>query len=188
MDKLKDYKGRLYQLIKEKAYHEGEVKLSSGKIGRYYIDARAVTLSGEGAYLVGNVIFEMVKDLKVKAVGGPTLGADPIVGALAFLSFANNSPVNTFLVRKTPKGHGRMLQIEGPSLQAGDEVVLIDDVATTGGSLVDAIAILKQMKVVVRRAIVIVDREEGAGENLSKQGCQLISLFKASDFFSPKLK
>jgi orotate phosphoribosyltransferase len=188
MDKMKDLKERLYLLIKGKAYHEGKIKLASGKTSHYYIDARAVTLSSEGAYLVGSIIFELVKDSNVAAVGGPTLGADPMVGALATISFQNHKPLNTFLIRKTAKTHGRMLQVEGPPLEAGSEVVLLDDVATTGGSLIDSIEILKKMDVVAKKAIVIVDRGEGAVGNLSKAGCTLISIFKASDFFSSKLK
>ena len=119
---IKDLKKQLYDLIKEKAYHEGPIKLSSGKMGFYYIDARAVTLSAKGAYLVGQIVFDMVRSLKVKAAGGPTLGADPIVGALASVSYQQNMPLDTFLIRKTPKSHGRMLQVEGPELKAGDEV------------------------------------------------------------------
>ncbi len=176
----------LYKLIKEKAYHEGEIKLASGKTSHYYLDARAVTLSSQGAYLVGSMIFNLVKSWNISFVGGPTLGADPIVGALAVISYQNKKPVNTFLIRKTPKSHGRMLQVEGPDIPAGSEVVLLDDVATTGGSLVDSIAILKKMDISVKRAVVIVDREEGAGENLKKVGCELVSLFKASEFFSSK--
>lgn len=186
MEKSKNLKDRLYRLIKDKAYHEGEIKLASGKTSHYYIDARAVTLSSEGAYLTASIIFDMVKALKVAAVGGPTLGADPIVGALAILGFQNNKPINTFLIRKTPKGHGRMQQIEGPALAAGNKVILLDDVATTGGSLIDSIALLKKDGVGVSKAIVIVDREEGAVENLAKVGCELISIFKASEFFSSK--
>lgn len=187
MDKNQQFKNQLFALTRAKAYHEGDIKLSSGKMSRYYLDARAVTLSSEGAYLTGNLLFGMVKSLKVKAVGGPTLGADPMVGALAVVSFQNNQPIDTFLIRKTPKAHGRMLQIEGPSLEEGDEVVLLDDVATTGGSLIDSIEILKKVGVIVRQAIVIIDREEGAGENLSKYNCQLTSIFKAREFFSSKL-
>ena len=183
MDKNADLKQRLYRLVKDKAYHEGEIKLASGKTSHYYIDARAVTLSSEGAYLVGSIIFNMVKELKVNAVGGPTLGADPIVGALAAISFQNQKPINTFLIRKNPKGHGRMLQVEGPALKAGDEVVLLDDVATTGGSLKDSIDILRKMNIRAKKAIVIVDRGEGAAESLAKDGCELISIFKASEFF-----
>jgi len=185
MDKAK-LRQQLYKLIREKAYHEGEIKLASGKMSHYYLDARAVTLSSEGAYLVGSMIFDLVRDWSVAAVGGPTLGADPIVGALAVISYQNNKPVNTFLIRKTPKAHGRMLQVEGPEIPAGAEVVLLDDVATTGGSLIDSIVILKKMDISVKRAIVVIDRNEGARENLLKSGCELISLFKASEFFSSK--
>jgi orotate phosphoribosyltransferase len=177
---------RLKQLVKEKAYHEGPIKLASGKMSHYYLDARAVTLSSEGAYCVGHVLFDMIKDLKIVAAGGPTMGADPMVGALAVASFLNHKPINTFLVRKTPKSHGRMLQIEGPALNAGEAVVLLDDVATTGGSLIDAIEILKKIDVFVEQAIVLIDREEGASENLARYSCPLVSVFKASEFFSKK--
>ena len=186
MDKNK-LREQLYCLIKEKAYHESERKLASGKTSNYYRDARAVTLSSEGAYLVGSLIFGLVKDMDVSAVGGPTLGADPMVGALAVVSYQNDKPLNTFLIRKTPKAHGRMLQVEGPEIKSGSEVVLLDDVATTGGSLIDSIAVLKKMGVTVKRAIVIVDRNEGAADNLAKEGCELISFFRASEFFSSKI-
>lgn len=188
MEAVVDLKRQLFTLIKEKAYHEGEIKLASGKISHYYIDARAVTLSAKGAYLVGHIVFDMVRELKVNAAGGPTLGADPIVGALALVSFENNFPIDTFLIRKNPKSHGRMLQVEGPALQAGDSVVLLDDVATTGGSLVDAIGVLNKMNISAGKAIVIVDREEGARESLAKLGCELLSIFKASEFFSEKYR
>lgn len=184
MESIKKLTTELGELIKNKAYHEGPIKLASGKMSHYYLDARAVTLSARGAYLVGSIIFDLVKDWSVRAVGGPTLGADPMVGAVAVVSVLQNRPINTFLIRKTPKAHGRMLQVEGPALEPSDEVVLLDDVATTGGSLVEAIAILRKMDVVVRRAIVLVDRCEGAAENLAKVGCQLISIYKASDFSS----
>lgn len=188
MDHVKDLKQQLYDLIRQKAYHEGLIKLSSGKTGFYYIDARAVTLSSKGAYLVGHIVFDLVRSLKIKAVGGPTLGADPIVGALATVSYQQNKPLDTFLIRKTPKTHGRMLQVEGPELKAGDEVVLIDDVATTGGSLIDSIEILKKMDIVVKTAVVIVDRGEGARENLARLGCDLKSIFQASEFFSEDVR
>ncbi len=186
MERTRDFKGDLFRLIKEKAYHEGEIKLASGKTSHYYIDARAVTLSSPGAYLVGNILFDLVKGWGVKAVGGPTMGADPMVGALAAVSYERQQPIDAFLIRKTPKAHGRMLQVEGPEIPADSEVVLVDDVATTGGSLIDAIAILKKSGVRVKKAVVIVDREEGAAENLAQHGCALIAFFKASDFSSQK--
>jgi len=181
MENVSQIRERLLRLIKEKAYHPGPIKLASGKTSDYYIDARAVTLSSEGAYCVGHLLFDLVKGEAVQAVGGPTLGADPLVGALAAVSFERKSPVNTFLIRKTPKVHGRMLQVEGPALQAGGSVILVDDVATTGGSLIDAIAVLGKMGVKAPRAIVVVDREEGAAKNLAAKGCALTALFKASE-------
>jgi len=182
MENATKIRKRLLRLIKEKAYHPGAITLASGKVSDYYIDARAVTLSSEGAYCVGRLLFELVKGEAVQAVGGPTLGADPLVGALAAVSFDLKKPINTFLVRKTPKSHGRMLQVEGPVLEAGESVILVDDVATTGGSLIDAIGVLEKMDVRVKKAIVVVDRQEGAAENLAAKGCALVSLFKASEF------
>jgi orotate phosphoribosyltransferase len=188
MEKTSDLKDQLYRLIKEKAYREGAIKLASGKTSDYYIDARAVTLSSEGAWLVGCLLFDLVKDWGIKAVGGPIMGADPMVGALAAISFQRKQPISAFLIRKTPKAHGRMRQVEGPGIPEGAEVVLVDDVATTGGSLIDSIVLLKNEGVSVKKAVVIVDREEGAAENLDKHGCRLISFFKASDFSSRSIK
>jgi len=182
MESISSVREQLFRLIKEKGYHPGPIKLASGKVSDYYIDARAVTLSSEGAYCVGRLLLDLVKGEPVQAVGGPTLGADPMVGALAAVSFSQDHPVNTFLIRKTPKAHGRMLQVEGPSLEAGGCVVLVDDVATTGGSLIDAIAVLEKMDIKVKKAIVVVDREEGAARNLAEKGCVLTALFRASEF------
>ena len=112
MENTSQIRQRLFKLIKEKAYHPGPITLASGKVSDYYIDARAVTLASEGAYCVGRLLFDLVKDEPVQAVGGPTLGADPLVGALAAVSFQLQKPINTFLIRKTPKSHGRMLQEE----------------------------------------------------------------------------
>ncbi len=182
MENTSQIRKKLFRLIKEKAYHSGRIKLASGKVSDYYIDARAVTLSSEGAYCVGHLLFDLVKEEGVQAVGGPTLGADPMVGALAAVSFERQKPINTFLIRKTPKAHGRMLRVEGPCLEAGRSVVLVDDVATTGGSLIDAIDVLEKMDIKVNKAIVVVDREEGAAENLAAKGCALTAFFKASEF------
>ncbi len=186
MEKQSVLREKLFTLIKEKAYHEGPIKLASGKMSHYYIDARVITLSAGGAYLVGSLIFTLLQETPIDALGGPTMGADPIVGAFAAVSYQQNRSTNTFIIRKTPKAHGRMLQVEGPELKEDAEVVLVDDVATTGGSLVDSIAILKKLNIHPKRAIVIVDREEGAVENLAREGCALTALFKASEFFSSK--
>ena len=175
-------KKRFLELLKKGAFCKEKVILSSGKESDYYIDARRVTLSAEGAFLCAKIIWDMIKDDRVDALGGPTLGADPIVGALAFLSFQMKQPLPTFIVRKAPKSYGKQKQIEGPLLRAESRIVLIDDVATTGKSITEAIDILKSFRVNVVKAICIVDRKEGAREALAKKNCPLFSIFSISDF------
>jgi len=155
--------------------------LSSGKISHYYLDGRLITLSVQGAYLVASIILELVKNKNIAAIGGPTLGADPIVGAIACLGHIKKMPVKTFIVRKVAKTHGMQRQIEGPALKKGESVVLVDDVATTGGSLIEAKAALDKLGVSVKKAIVIVDRGEGAKENLAQAGLKLEAIFKIAD-------
>ncbi|RJP28174.1 MAG: orotate phosphoribosyltransferase [Candidatus Omnitrophota bacterium] len=176
------YRGRLHSLLKREALKKGKFVLSSGKESTYYLDGRIVTLSSEGAYLVAKIIIEMIKGLNISAVGGPTLGADPIVGALAAISYLEKSPVNTFIVRKSAKGHGMQRLIEGPKLNPGAKVVLVDDVATTGKAIIEAKAALDQAGLKADTAIVVVDRCEGADKNLSEHGIVLKPIFKISDF------
>jgi orotate phosphoribosyltransferase len=173
---------RLFQLIKKKALFKERVFLSSGKTSNYYLDGRLVSLSAEGAYLIAEIILDLISGKKISAIGGPTLGADPIAGAVAALSHIRKKPVNTFIVRKVPKAHGRMRQIEGPLLKRGSRVILLDDVATTGKALIEAKQVLESQGIEVKEAIVVVDREEGAAEALAGCGLRLISIFKASDF------
>ena len=179
---MKGSKIRLFQLFKKKALFKGKIVLSSGKTSNYYLDGRLITLSPEGAYLIADIILDLIKQKKIDAIGGPTLGADPIVGAVAALSHIRKHPLNTFIVRKTPKPHGRMRQIEGPILKKNSRVILVDDVATTAGALIEAKEVLSKQGIKVTEAIVVVDRGEGAAENLAKQGLRLISIFQARDF------
>ena len=116
------------------------------------------------------------------AIGGPTLGADPIVGALAALSYVNGCPIKTFIVRKQAKEHGTQRQIEGPALKKGARVILVDDVATSGKAIMEAKLALDKIGVIADKAIVIVDRSEGAVDNLAKAGLKLESIFKLADF------
>jgi len=178
---LRELKTRLLALLKKEAFKKGKFVLSSGKTSNYYLDGRIITLTAEGAYLVASIILELIKDKDIDAVGGPTLGADPIVGAVAALSHINKVPLKTFIVRKTAKVHGTQRQIEGPALKEGDRVVLLDDVATTGKSLIEAKEALGKIGVVLEGSIVIVDRCEGARENLAKQGLNLESIFTIED-------
>lgn len=174
---------QLFRLIKSKAYCEGRFRLSSGKISNYYIDCRKITLSSQGAYLAGLLILDLIKNKKIVAVGGPTIGADPIVGAVSVLSLIKyNRPIRAFLVRKTAKTHGSKRQIEGPQLKRGSRVVVVDDVATTGGSLIDAISTLRKKGIKVEMVITLVDRNEGAKERLKKARCRFLSIFNIKDF------
>ena len=180
-DKIKGYKRRLLQLLKRKALKTGRIVLSSGKISNYYLDGRLITLTSEGVYLAANIILDLIKNKKVTAIGGPTLGADPIVGAVIGLAAIRGKRLDGFIVRKTTKKHGMQHLIEGPSLLRGSRVILVDDVVTTGSSLIAAKRALDKQGIIVDCAIVLVDREEGARQNLSKVDCHLISLFKKSN-------
>ena len=178
---LEELKQRLLALLKKEAFKKGNFVLSSGKASTYYLDGRIITLTPEGAYLVASIMLELVKGLPVTAIGGPTLGADPIVGAIAVLSHMHSIPMKTFIVRKAAKGHGMHRQIEGPALKAGDKVIVVDDVATSGKALLEAKEALEKIGVVIEKAIVIVDRCEGAKENLAHAGIQLDAIFSIKD-------
>ena len=184
MDKLNqaELKEKLFNLLNQQALKRGKFLLSSGKESNYYLDGRVITLNPQGAYLVSSIILEMIKGEVFAAVGGPTLGADPIVGALAALSYNNNHPIQTFIVRKQAKEHGTLQQVEGPALKNGDRVILVDDVATSGKAILEAKQALDKIGVIADKAIVIVDRNQGAIDNLAKVGIKLESIFKIADF------
>lgn len=178
---IKELKTRLLNLLKKEALKTGKFILSSGKTSNYYLDGRIITMTPEGAYLVGSIILELIKGKDLDAVGGPTLGADPIVGAVAALSHINNAPIKTFIVRKAVKEHGTQRQIEGPELKPKSRVIIVDDVATTGKALIEAKEALDKIGVSVEGAIVIVDRNEGARENLAQAGVNLDAIFQIED-------
>ena len=179
---LKELKGKLFNLLNAKALKRGDFTLSSGKKSKYYLDGRVITLTPQGAYLVGSIILNLCKDKDICAIGGPTLGADPIVGAVAVLSHINRIPISTFIVRKAAKEHGTLRLIEGPELKKGDRVVLVDDVATTGKAIIEAKEALEKEGVICETAMVIVDRCEGAKENLKNLGLNLEAIFTIRDF------
>ena len=177
-----ELKKQLLELFKKEALKKGEFVLSSGKISNYYLDGRVITLAPEGAYLVASIILGLIKDRDIEAIGGPTLGADPIVGAIACLSHIRKIPIKTFIVRKTAKEHGTQRQIEGPALKKGSKVILVDDVATTGKALIEAKDALDKIGIIADTAFVIVDRKEGARDNLANAGLELESIFSIADF------
>ncbi|HEY7535589.1 MAG TPA: orotate phosphoribosyltransferase [Thermodesulfobacteriota bacterium] len=168
---------RLKLILKEKSVLHGKFKLSSGKESSYYIDARLTTLHSEGVYLAGKIFLDQIcLDSAIKVVGGPTIGADPIVGSILSLSYQNGCPLRGFLVRKEEKEHGTGKLIEG-DLRPGDKVALVEDVATTGGSIIKAIGAVKSAGAVVKKVLVIVDREEGARKTLQDMGYEFFSIF-----------
>ena len=181
MSGLLQCRKKLLDIIINNAYFKEKIILSSGKESDYYIDARLVTLSPEGVYLCAKLILDIVKEDDLDAIGGPTLGADPMVGAIGVLSYQEGNPVNTFIIRIAPKAHGKQQQIEGPVLNKGSKFVLIDDVATTGKAFLESLDVLDKMGISVKKAICVVDRREGAKEALAKRGCELISLFDISE-------
>lgn len=163
--KLKD---ELLKTISEKAViRGGERTLASGKKSNFYIDGKQVTLDPNGLLLVGKTILAILAGTKVDAIGGPTLGADPIAAAVSLLSSQTGHPIRAFIVRKEAKKHGMQKMIEGPALQAGDHVVMVEDVITTGGSVLTAIKEVEALKAKVIRVICLVDRNEGATELLA---------------------
>ena len=179
---IKELKARLLAIFKKDAFKHGRFILSSGKSSDYYLDGRIVTLSSEGAYLAGSIILELIKDKGITAIGGPTIGADPIVGAVTALGHLRNLTLKAFIVRKNAKDHGSKRQVEGPVLIPGEKVLLIDDVATTGKALLEAKQALDKIGVKIEATLVIVDRLEGAGSNLEKEGLKLEALFTIEDF------
>jgi len=179
--KNKEYKSRLLNCIKERAVSIGEVTLSSGKTSDLYVDAKMVTLDPEGAFLTAMVLIDILRNEDVDAIGGMTMGADPIVGALAAISYVENVPIKTFIIRKEPKKHGKQKWIEGPLLNAS-KIAVIDDVTTTGKSLLTSIEIIKEaIDCEIVKVISLVDRSEGAKEILKNEGCELISVFNRKD-------
>jgi len=175
-------KKELLGLLKKKSFLKKRIKLSSGKVSNFYIDVRKVSLSPQGVYLISHLIFDILKNKKVTAIGGPTLGADPIVSGVCYLAYKNKKKLKGFLLRKLPKKHGRQKLIEGQVLTSKERVIIVDDVATSGSSLIKAIEVLKKEKIKVVAAVSVVDREEGAKEALAQYGCPLLSLFAKSDF------
>lgn len=172
---------RLKEILVRNSILRGKFRLASGRESDYYIDARLTTLDPEGVSLVAGIFLEeILKDPGINAVGGPTMGADPIVGALIAESHRIGRPLNGFLVRKREKEHGTGKVVEG-GLKSGDVTAVVEDVVTTGGSVLTAIDAVKSIGAEVRKTLVIVDREEGGDEVFREMGIELYSIFKISE-------
>lgn len=177
---VNDKRARLLALIKEKALFRGDFTLASGKKSKYYIDLRLVTLDSEGSYLIAEILYDMLKKRQIDAMGGLTMGADPICCSFAAVSYLKGRPTPAFIVRKEEKGYGKGKRIEGP-LKAGSNVVIVDDVATTGGSMIKAVEAVEKEGCRVETIMCVVDRGEGAAEEITRRGYSFESIFDRSD-------
>jgi orotate phosphoribosyltransferase len=169
--------------IKAKAVVYGDFVLSSGRRASSYVDLRRVTLDGRLAPLAGRVLLNATADLSYDAVGGLTLGADPLATATSVVSFQHGKPRSAFIVRKEPKGHGTGQWLESPGLTAGAPVVIVEDVVTTGASTLRAIERARQAGLEVLHALGVIDRLEGGREAIEAHA-PLVTLFTRRDFLS----
>ncbi|MER5477333.1 orotate phosphoribosyltransferase [Streptomyces sp. NPDC002734] len=160
---MSDVRGELLQQIKDKAVVHGKVTLSSGLEADYYIDLRRITLDGTAAPLVGQVLLDLTEDLEFDAVGGLTMGADPVAAAMLHAAAARGRTVDAFVVRKAAKAHGLQKRVEGPDI-AGRRVLVVEDTSTTGGSPLTAVEAVREAGAEVVAVVTIVDRATGAAE------------------------
>jgi orotate phosphoribosyltransferase len=161
-------RARLLEIVRAKAIVHGRVTLSSGKEADYYVDLRRITLDGEAAPLVGRVMLDLVKDLDFDAVGGLTLGADPVATSMLHAAAAEGERLDAFVVRKAGKAHGLQQRIEGPSIE-GRRVLVVEDTTTTGASPLEAVGAAREAGAEVVAVATIADRATGAGERLEAE-------------------
>lgn len=172
---------QLVALLAERSAKRGQFTLASGKQSKYYIDARLTTMSPEGLSLIGPLALSTLRQSgwEIDAVGGLTLGADPISYAISYASADSLRPLRAFTVRKEAKSHGTGKTIEGP-FKEGDRVAVIEDVITTGGSALRAIEAVRATNGIVAGVLALVDREEGGRQAIEAAGAPVISLVLAS--------
>ncbi|MBI5561222.1 MAG: orotate phosphoribosyltransferase [Deltaproteobacteria bacterium] len=176
-----DYKQQLLDILYEHSFKYDSkrgFKLACGERSNVYIDSKKTTYRADAMEAIGNIFFEKIKDASVDGIGGLTLGADPIAYATALISNLKGKPLAVFVVRKEPKKHGTMQQIEGP-LTKGAKVVVVDDVVTTGGSTIKAIKRAKEKGFEIKKVLVLIDRQEQNGlENIkSAAECEVEAIF-----------
>lgn len=175
---------RLLELLKSLAYEERDVVLASGRKSNFYIDCKQAILGAEGHFLVGWLFGRVLQEKapEVEAVGGMTMGADPLASATATVSYLGGRPLHAFYVRKESKGHGTGQWLEGTkALRPGMPVAILEDVVTTGGSALKAIARAREFGLKVSIILGLVDREEGGREGLEAEA-PLVTLFRRRDF------
>ena len=161
------------------AFLTGEFTLTSGKKSNYYFDGKRITLHPEGAYQVGKAIFDQLAEMGVDAVGGVAVGGYPVAAAVALVSHLEGKPLPSFIIRGVVKEHGTRRRIEG-HLKEGSRVAIVDDVLTTGGSVLKAIEAVEAVNCKVVKVIVLVDRREGGGDELKKLGYDFAAILSVA--------
>lgn len=177
-----ELRDELRELVAVRAFTYGNFTLTSGRQSDYYVDGKQVTLDGRGLYLVARFTLEHCREHGIDAVGGLTLGADPIAAAAAALSGEGARPITAFIVRKEVKAHGTGRAIEGPDLVPGQRVLLVDDTLTTGGTFLQARDAVAATGATIVGALCVVDREEGGRDVLEAAGIKLHALFRRREF------
>ena len=181
-EEVLELKRRLARLLVEKSYREGDFVLASGRRSDYYFDCRVTALHAEGSWLIGTLFNHMLLEMDIKGVGGMTMGADPLVAATTVISHEQGRPLHGLLVRKEAKGHGTGQYVEGlGNFSTGDRVAMLEDVVTTGGSLLKACDRIRDAGLSIVAVCAILDREEGGREKLREAGYDLLALFTRAE-------
>src|SRR5579883_401968 len=180
-------RARLHDIIRRRSFGRGEITLASGRKSDFYFNLKPTMLDAEGAALLAELSYEALRDDELDYIGGLEMGAVPIAGAIAQLSWLKGHPISAFFVRKKPKEHGARLAIEGLAkgeTLAGKRVVVVEDVTTTGGSAMKAVEALREAGANVVLVLTMVDREEGASDTFAQAGLPFRSIYKASEFLT----
>jgi len=182
---MNELKRKLAKLLLKLSYREGDFTLTSGKKSDYYFDCKQTALHPEGGFLIGRLFFEMLKGYDLQGVGGMTLGADPLVSGVTVVSHIEGRPLPGFIIRKKSKGHGTDQYLEGlANFSEGDKVVLLEDVCTTGGTLITAAERVRDAGLEIVGVLAVLDREEGGREKLKEAGLELNSIFTRQELLA----
>jgi orotate phosphoribosyltransferase len=184
---LQASRARLADIIFTRSFGRGEITLASGRKSDFYFNLKPTMLNPEGAALLAELTFDALKDNRLDYIGGLEMGAVPLAGAIAQLSWQHGQPIAAFFVRKKPKEHGARLSVEGltgSESLSGKRVVIVEDVTTTGGSALKAVEAVRDAGGEIALVFTMVDREEGAAETFAQAGVPFRSLYKAAEFLS----
>ena len=184
-DDMMSEERELFEIVKKRSFLQGKFELASGAISDLYFNLKSTMMSARGAELWAKIFLSRIRESNAEYVGGLEMGAVPVLGSLVAISAVEGLPVKTFFVRKEAKKHGTQGLIEGLApgeTLSGKRVLIVDDVATSGGSIMDAVTPVRAAGAIVDTALVLVDREEGAVQRLAENGIRLQSVFRGGEF------